>query len=416
MEKSNPVFSSYMRPSKTWEILAQIVIERKDVDFAKHILHITLKLCTRKRSPLNIATDSYGIESLCHYLICYGKKEYLTLVFEVAKHILRILGKTICREVHNRCEILGFLNNVPESFDEELATQWVQRVQDDQCIYGSSDEYDSESEYGSSDSVRLQCRIEHWIQVLYSRFESFNRIAAYVSFPSKLSDSRLTTKEDSAKSTFLDSFISVSPIIDGSHAFEVLVQDISSVMKAECDKNLAKILPHVQHELDDSDTPRRTFSKLSEILIAAVSCKCKKKHAFQKFIQQKVLFMKAKTIREFLFGHPLDEHKDLVHVRYCEDDDRRLESVLTSIDYDFDWPILEPGEFKICHNVLHTVAFTIHCAEAGDNLGIICQTSNIDPILAFKLTKFLNPHARKMLHPLWPLKCGFLAVLSFKRI
>mmetsp|Transcript_6664 Transcript_6664/g.9418 ORF Transcript_6664/g.9418 Transcript_6664/m.9418 type:complete len:147 (+) Transcript_6664:1563-2003(+) len=134
-------------------------------------------------------------------------------------------------------------------------------------------------------------------------------------------------------------------MIYGDHAFQVLIEEVSSMMKAECGKNLTKILPHVQHELDDSDTPGQTFLKLSEILIASVSCKCKMTESFQKFIQKKVLLLKAKTIREFLFGAAaLDRDEDLANIRYCEDDDRSLESILTPIDYDFDWPILEPGE------------------------------------------------------------------------
>jgi len=177
MELSSSVFSSYMRPSKTWELLAKIVIDKNDVKFAKHMLHITLRSYREKGSHLDVGTHSYGVESLCYYLICCGNKEYLPLVFKVAKHILQILGKKICKEVRNRCEILGFLNDVPENIDDdEVAAQWVQCVLDDQYIYGSSDEYDSESEFDSSEVDRLQHGIDHWIKDLKYRFESFIRV------------------------------------------------------------------------------------------------------------------------------------------------------------------------------------------------------------------------------------------------
>ena len=104
----------------------------------------------------------------------------------------------------------------------------------------------------------------------------------------------------------------------------------------------------------------------------------------------------------------------LSHVRYTVDDDRLLESTLTGDDIDFDWPKLEPGEHCKCSSP-NGIAFLIYSCREDENFDTVAKKFNEDASAAFKLTKFLNPMASKMLHPLYRFRKGFLCVVSYER-
>jgi len=126
-----------------------------------------------------------------------------------------------------------------------------------------------------------------------------------------------------------------------------------------------------------------------------------------------------KTYEELKRDFELRLRAPLKDVQFGKGDDMYLDRTLTADDYDFEWPLrtqIKPGQCNSYFNRLKTVKFDIYCAKDNETFGKACSRLGKDPAFAFKLTKFLNPHASEMETPLWRFKSRFLAVLSFERI